>query len=233
MTEQEQSLFPEEELLLLTIDRPEVRKRYTAESLERNEVKRAAICRALAEGHGLLKIAKAFGVSHHLVSRLRDSRPELVAIEKKQLSRNIGDVLAMLSESYKEAASLGKIPVGQIPVAFGIFSDKKASLDGDPGMVIEHRHTIAGGTAEDFEARLAKMRSASTDIASGGNGEKCQQKEISAPIDVVADAVQGTPGDGSFAGDPVERMGNGAADLGQEAGGGDVRPGLGGDTTMG
>ena len=88
------SLFAVDELRLLKLDEPETRRHYTAASLERDTAKRDAICRALAEGHGLLRIAKAFGVSHHLVSALRDSRPDLVAIEKKQLSGQIGRILA-------------------------------------------------------------------------------------------------------------------------------------------
>ena len=190
------SLFAVDELRLLKLDEPETRRHYTAASLERDTAKREAICRALAEGHGLLRIAKAFGVSHHLVSALRDARPDLVAIEKKQLSGQIGRILKMTADRYEEALAAGAVPVGQIPVAFGIFSDKKSAIDGDPSLVIEHRHTIAGGTVQDFEARLAAMKRVA---ASCGNGEKCQQKENLVEIDAAADAAESGPKPGSAA----------------------------------
>jgi len=197
------SLFAEDELLLLKLDEPETRKRYTAASLERNTAKREAICRAIAEGHGLLRIAKAFGVSHHLVSALRDARPDLVAIEKKQLSGQIGRILKLGADRFEEALAGGLVPVGQIPVAFGIFSDKKAALDGDPSLVIEHRHTVGGASVADFEARLAALKSAKTDIASRGNGANTQQKEDLIVIDVAADVAE-AGGLGVVGGSPAQ-----------------------------
>ena len=176
------SLFAEEELALLTIDQPEARKHYTAESLAKNIAKRDAIVRALAEGHGLLRIARAFGVSHHLVSTLRDSRPDLVAIEKKQLSGQIGRILKMSADRFEEALANGVVPAGQIPVAFGIFADKRAQLDGEAGMIVEHRLRIVG-TAEGFRAKLQ----AAVDSAATGNQPVSKQKEIVLDAEVVAD----------------------------------------------
>jgi len=215
------SLFAEDELRLLTLDQPEMRRQYTAVSLARDTAKRDAICRALAEGHGLLRIARAFGVSHHLVSALRDARPDLVAIEKKQLSGQIGRILKMSADRYEEALAAGAVPVGQIPVSFGIFSDKKASLDGDPSLVIEHRHTVQGGSVADFEAKLASMKRAAVDTALCANDGKRQQKEISHVIDAASDAVEVMPGDAVGSGRVVEiAAGAGGAAGTTEAGGG-------------
>ena len=96
-------LFSELEMDLLTLDKAETKKRYTAASLNNQLALREGICRALAEGWGLLRIAKHFGTSHHLVSALRDSRPDLVAIEKKQLSGQIGRILRLSADKYEEA----------------------------------------------------------------------------------------------------------------------------------
>lgn len=158
------SLFSDDELDLITIDQPETRKRYTAASLERHVAKRDAIVRALAEGWGLLRIASVYGVSHHLVSALRDARPELVAMEKKQLSGQIGRILKMSADKFEEALVKGMVPAGQIPVAFGIFADKKAMLDGDAGLVIEHRHTIQASASGFLERLKQAVDSESTGI---------------------------------------------------------------------
>jgi hypothetical protein len=197
LTTGQPSLFEVDELRLLTLDLPETRKQYTAASLERDAAKREAICRALAEGHGLLRIARAFGVSHHLVSALRDSRPDLVAIEKKQLSGQIGRILKMSADRYEEALAAGAVPVGQIPVSFGIFSDKKGMLDGDPGMIVEHRHTLSGGSAGEFAAKLDAMKRARGVVASCESVSNTQQKENSTEIDAAADAVEVGPVGGS------------------------------------
>lgn len=197
LTTGQPSLFEVDELRLLKLDEPETRKQYTAASLDRDASKRDAICRALAEGHGLLRIARAFGVSHHLVSALRDSRPELVAIEKKQLSGQIGRILKMSADRYEEALAAGSVPVGQIPVSFGIFSDKKGMLDGDPGMIVEHRHTLSGGSASDFAAKLETMKRVRGVVASCESVSNPQQKENCTDIDAAADAVEVGPAGGS------------------------------------
>lgn len=187
-TAEQPSLFSEIELDLLTIDLPETRKRYTAASLERCVAKRDAIVRAMAEGHGLLRIAKAFGVSHHLVSSLRDSRPDLVAIEKKQLSGQIGRILKMSADRFEEGLVEGKISPAQIPVAFGIFSDKKAALDGDASMIVEHRHKIEA-SASGFLSRLkAAVDSKSTETESIP-----QQKGVVVDAELVSDTSRLLP----------------------------------------
>lgn len=163
MAEEQQSLFQRSELPeaseLLRLDEPEARKRFTAEHLLANIEKRDAICRALAEGVGIIRIARAFGVSEHTVMALKEKRPDLVAMEKKQLSGQIGRILRLSAERYEEGLLSGKIAPAQIPVGFGIFADKKAMLDGEASLVIEHRLST-GGSAEDFIKKLEEMKRA-------------------------------------------------------------------------
>jgi hypothetical protein len=208
-TVEQPALFSDLEMDLLTIDKPEVKKRYTAASLEKCVAKRDAIINALAQGHGLLRIADAFGVSHHLVSAIRDSRPDLVAIEKKQLSGQIGRILKLSADRFEEALANKTVPVGQIPVAFGIFSDKKAQLDGDPGLVIEHRHRIEA-SASGFMARLK----AAVDSESPEKPPIPQQKEVIVDAEVVSDTAvrsdQASPSvPGPVAGPGTEGRGGG------------------------
>lgn len=186
------SLFSEFEADLLTLDKPETRKRYTAVSLERHLAKRDFIVRCLAEGHGLLRIARAAGVSHHLVSTLRDSQPHLVAIEKKQLSGQIGRILKLSADRFEEALERGMVPAGQIPVAFGIFADKKAALDGEAGLVIEHRHTIPG-SVEGFKARLA----AAVESGASATPSNALQKGMIVDVQSVPDTSGHVAGPGS------------------------------------
>lgn len=183
---EQSTLFPEWERDLLSIDLPETRKRYTAESLERNVAKRDVIVRALAEGHGLLRIAKAFAVSHHLVSALRDSRPELVAIEKKALSQQLGLLAKMTADSLIERLQEGKWKPGSVDLA--ILVDKKAQVDGDPGLIVEHRHTVEASP----EGFLARLRAA-VDSPSLGNPTKPQQIQDVEAIDVTPEPDSAVP----------------------------------------
>ena len=153
--------------------------------------KRDFILRCLAEGHGLLRIANAAGVSHHLVSALRDSRPDLVAIEKKQLSGQFGRIVKLAADKLEDALTKGQVPAGQIPVLIGIVQDKRAALDGDVGLVIEHRHTISG-TVEGFRARLA----AAVDSAATPDQQKPQQKCPVLDVECVGDTSVGDQPEG-------------------------------------
>lgn len=159
---EQQTLFEQSELPeaseLLRVDQPDAPKRFTAEHLEANIAKRDAVIRALAEGVGIIRIARAFGVSEHTVMALRDRRPELVAMEKKQLSGQLSRILRLSAERYEEGLLAGKVAPAQIPVGFGIFADKKAMLDGEASLVIEHR--ITAPSAEDFARKLEEMKRA-------------------------------------------------------------------------
>jgi hypothetical protein len=162
---EEQADFFDDGLLgieLATLDKPQ--KRYTAVELEKRVVVRDMVCRLLAEGVGIMRIAKSLRaqgieIGERSIMALRDRRPDLVAIEKKQLSTGLARVLKLSLETYEDALINKKIPATQIPIAFGIFSDKKAALDGDASLVIEHRHTIAQ-SADGFLAKLQAIKQA-------------------------------------------------------------------------
>lgn len=172
-------LFSSDTIDLTKLDQPAAAKRFTAESLQRNRAKRDAIIRALAEGQGLLRIARAFGVSHHTVAALRDSRPDLVAIEKEQLSRNLGRVMSVCLERFEEGVVDGKVHPGQLPVGFGILADKKALLDGEATIRVERvqRHEVS---LELVAGYLAKRGIAlpAIDVESGVVGHLSAQNDV-------------------------------------------------------
>jgi hypothetical protein len=146
-------------------------KRYTAHALDQRVAVRDVICRLLADGVGILRIAKmlreqGIPIGEHSIMALRDRRPDLVAIEKKQLSQELGSVLKLSLETYKDALVKKLVPATQIPIAFGIFADKKAMIDGDAGMIVEHRHTVVQ-SADGFKQRLDALKSAKVIEATG------------------------------------------------------------------
>lgn len=144
-------------------------KVYTAEKLNERVGVRDLICRLLADGVGILRIAKllrsqGIPIGEHSIMALRDRRPDLVAIEKRQLSAGLGSALKLMLETYTDALVQKRVPATQIPIAFGIFADKKAMIDGDAGMIVEHRHTVAQ-TADGFAQRLEALKRAKvTDV---------------------------------------------------------------------
>lgn len=182
----QQVLFPEHERDLLQLDDAATRKRYTAVSLERQVAKRDAIVRALAEGHGLLRIARAFGVSHHTVRALRDSRPDLVAIEKKQLSAQIGAVVKMSLDSMVERLEKGTWKPGSVDL--GILLDKKALLDGEASLIVEHRHVLEA-SPDGFRERLKKVAGVTVDCESIVTPQNAQCLQGVSQDDTVCDTT--------------------------------------------
>lgn len=122
---------------LLSIDEDARRGRFSGAIIERNREKVRSICAALAEGIGILRVARAFGVSPHTVTGIRERNPHLIAIEKKQLSRTYAAILMVGSERYLEAIHAGSINPRDLPIGLGIVSDKKALLDGDATSRVE------------------------------------------------------------------------------------------------
>lgn len=179
-TQEQSVLFPDLERDLLTIDQPDTRKRYTAASLEKRVYLRDLIVRALVEGHGLRRIATAFSVSHHLVSALRDSRPDLVATEKKAMSQQLARIAKMTADSIQERLEAGTWKPGSVDLA--IILDKKAMLDGDPGLIVEHRHAVEVSVSELEDRMRAAIEAKST-----GLPRFASKSEV--VVDVVASTV--------------------------------------------
>ena len=117
---------------LLTIEEDERSGKYSGKIIDKNKAKVQAIVQALASGVGQLKVASAFSVSVHTVRAIIQRHPELIAIEEKKLSSDIGFAVKLGVERYIEAIVSGAIPAAQLPVGLGILFDKKQLLDGKP-----------------------------------------------------------------------------------------------------
>jgi hypothetical protein len=180
---------------LLTVDEDAKAGKYSGAIIERNRAKVEAICRALAEGIGVKRIASAFSVSIHTVLGLRDRHPELIATQKKEASNQLGRIAKLMAENIEERLIAGTMKPSSVDL--GIVLDKKAMLDGDAGLVIEHRHSVAGG-ADAFLKRIEEMKKAAvievqtvvTDGVSVGEHAICAGFDGSAGFAVVGDVVE-------------------------------------------
>ena len=161
---------------LATIDKPEAAKRYTGEQLEARTFLRDIVVRLLAEGVGIRLIAmslrqRGYRIGERSIMALRDRRPELVAVEKKQLSTQLGRIGKLMADSIETRLVEGTMKPTSVDLAIVI--DKKTGLDGEANLVIEHRHTHA--SADDFIAKLEAMKRA-----------KVAQAPKTAPIDCAS-----------------------------------------------
>jgi hypothetical protein len=77
-------------------------------------------------------------VSHHTVKAIREREPELVATEKRRLSATLGHAARLCAESLIDDLQDGKVPANVKSISLGILLDKKAMLDGEPTLRVEH-----------------------------------------------------------------------------------------------
>lgn len=142
--------------------------RYSGTIIERDRGKVRAIVAALADGHGIIRTARAFGVSEHTVIGIRERNPDLIAIEKKNLSRLLGRVVAVGWERYLEALVAGEISPRDLPVGLGIAGDKKALIDGEVTSRIEVREVVS---VEAVLEGLAVLRQSAAEVAARSLGD--------------------------------------------------------------
>lgn len=169
---------------LLDLDKPEARKRYTAERLNADLTRRAGIISALADGRiGLHRIAKAYRVSVHTVVALRD-HPEArreVATEKKSLADLARAGASICLERYIELVHAGTVKADTLPFGFGILVQRAAELDGEASVIVEHR-TREAVTPQNFSAWLEALARAQP-VSPGENA-----KQIGEAIEIEAAA---------------------------------------------
>ena len=182
-TEAEQLVLWEAGAELLTLDQDEHAKRYTAEQVSKNREKYRSICRALAEGIGKLRISRAYGVSIHTVLAIANREPALVAAEKRLLSRLYSHILSLSGERYYEALVLNTIPAAQLPIGHGIFSDKKARLDGEPTSLTAH--VSATVRPERMAEIWGQLRLAAGDANTCGKDQSLQSSSYVVDVEAV------------------------------------------------
>jgi hypothetical protein len=96
-------------------------------------------------GWGTKRVAKECGVSKWTVNAWWKAADDqgILAPLKKRLSQKAGAIIEDTLDDIHDRVLSGTMPANVLPVVAGILADKKAAWDGDPGMVIEHRHDVS------------------------------------------------------------------------------------------
>lgn len=105
--------------------------------------KRAEIEKRLKGGEGLVAVAKAVGSSEHTVTAIRNDLGGTLELNawKKSHRNNLMQAAAKMGQRLVE--EVGDLPVGQLPLAIAILTDKALALNDQPTNVTEHRLRIS------------------------------------------------------------------------------------------
>lgn len=127
---------------------------------ERDQTLVDAILSSFVSGATQRQIAERFKVSRNTIAQMvrRAENDGRLEPYKARLSARLGRAVEAGIEHWTEAVEAGKVSASQIPVAVGIFTDKKLLLDGEATSRVEHVQRITP------EQLLADMKQASIAI---------------------------------------------------------------------
>lgn len=98
----------------------------------------AGICEAAIQGHSQRWIARTFGVGPMTVRAVieeMERRGKMRALKERVRSK-LGVAIELGIERAVEMLEAGSVPANVLPIMVGVFSDKKALLDGEPTMIV-------------------------------------------------------------------------------------------------
>lgn len=123
---------------LLRIDEDRKASRHTGSILERRQELYDAICERLAAGVAIRKVCRIYGVGRNTVRAIVRRLEASGKMEplKRRLAAKYGEVIELGTDFFLEKLEAGEVPVTAIPVAVGIFADKKALLEGEPTAIL-------------------------------------------------------------------------------------------------
>lgn len=133
---------------LLNLDAPAARGRFTTEQLERHAERRAAILSAIAEGMGLRRIAKAFGVSTNTLLSLARVAGVEIETQKERLGNQFSDLARLAVERMTD--EIDDMPKASLPLIAGIATDKAQLLRGAPTVRVQHDHALTIKSVADY-----------------------------------------------------------------------------------
>lgn len=127
---------------------------------ERDQSLVDAILSSFVAGATQRQIAERFKVSRNTIAQMvrRAEADGRLEPYKARLSARLGRAVEAGIEHWTEAVEAGKVSASQIPVAVGIFTDKKLLLDGEATSRVEHVQRVTP------EQLLADMKQASISI---------------------------------------------------------------------
>lgn len=107
---------------------------------ERDQSLVDAILSSFVAGATQRQIAERFKVSRNTIAQMvrRAEGDGRLEPYKARLSARLGRAVEAGIEHWTEAVEAGKVSASQIPVAVGIFTDKKLLLDGEATSRVEH-----------------------------------------------------------------------------------------------
>lgn len=151
-------------------------KRYaqhTGTTVERRaEVVEAALTMVL-QGMSQRRVARMLGLSRNTIAVLYRKWEQEGKLEplKARLSARLGRAVEVGIEEWTEAAEAGLVPVQTLPVAVGIFTDKKLLLDGE--VTVRIGHAKEEPSLEDVKRYIESLPGCSTSESdSDANGGK-------------------------------------------------------------
>jgi hypothetical protein len=105
--------------------------------------KRAEIEKRLKEGEGIVAIAKTVGSSEHTVSAIRNDLGGTLELNawKKGHRNNLMQAAAKMGQ--RLVNEVDNLPVGQLPLAIAILTDKAMTLNDQPTHITENRLRIS------------------------------------------------------------------------------------------
>lgn len=165
--------------------------KYTGEQLARNIELRDTVIAWHVQGVGVRRMVRelrgaGFRIGENSVLALLRAAPELVATEKKRVSGALGTLITLMHESIKERLLNGTMKPTSVDLA--IIIDKKAAIDGEAGLVIEHRHTF-DASPEAFAKKLEEMKRAKVlDLAVESQSTAIEEKPEQKGVLVQAEA---------------------------------------------
>jgi hypothetical protein len=105
--------------------------------------KRADIEKRLKDGEGIVAIAKAVGSSEHTVSAIRNDLGGGLELNAWKKSHRNNLMQAAAKMGARLVNEVDNLPVGQLPLAIAILTDKAMTLNDQPTNVTEHRLRIS------------------------------------------------------------------------------------------
>lgn len=171
--EQDQALlFDEAQFFAGAVDGSAKRyAEHTGMTTQRRDELVQTMLERIAAGASQREVARLFKVSRNTVAAIVAQAEAAGKLEpyKQRVSKKLGRAIESGVEQFVEALESGEISPGQLPVSIGILSDKKAQIDGEATVTVEHRKT---GEREQIAQYIESLPSAAPESESAASGDE-------------------------------------------------------------
>ena len=167
----------ESHLLELVQGNTSDRARFSGRTVERDVELVQSVVVGIAGGIGVKRLAAMHRVSPQTVRGIRDRAEAAGKIGpwKARLASKLQRFAEDAVDVMLDDVASGKMKGSQLSVPVAIAIDKIAALQGEPSLVIEHRHELS---IEGLRRQFEELRQGAVEVQSVGNGAFPQQKAI-------------------------------------------------------